>query len=86
MPVSSFEQNLLAVISDLQSVETTYYEELLHEHDHEYSNTVNMFDHFISVDTKHSAFDDDLRTFSYLENLIAAVSNEIDYKLHNILI
>ena len=69
----------------LEIVSSTNYEELLHEHDHEDSNIDNGFDPFVSTGSKDSAFDDDLSTSSYREQLISNASNEIAQKFNDIL-
>ena len=44
-----------------------------------------MFEYFISVGSKHSAFDDDLSASFHLENLIVVVSNKRDDELDKML-
>ena len=82
---SSFEQHLLAEIYNLELVDSTNYEEPLHDNENKDINLGNEFEPFISEDLKHITFDNDLNTSSYLECLIATTSNEIYRILDDIL-
>ena len=67
---SFFEHHLSAVISDLESVNITVYEDCLHEYELEELNLNVDFDSFVMTRSEDIIFADDLSTSSFLKGII----------------
>ena len=81
---SSFNQCLLAMIYDLQSINRADYEEPLHDFDPSKTKLGIEFKPFALAHPKEITFEDDLRIYFFLEHLLVATSNKICCKLYGI--
>ena len=83
--ISSFEKHLSTVISDLELVNSSIFEDHLLCFDSKEFNVGTKFEPFDLARPEDISFEHNLSTSSYLEHLIVADPNEIDFNLDDIL-
>ena len=83
--MTSFKNHILASISDLELVNSSYYEESLCDYDLEETNNNVEFDPFILTCSNYSDFADDLSASSFLKETIETSSSKMSAMLNKML-